>query len=91
MCSKNTGTPGSENLLVTQNEDLNLVNDNIDIYKGFIHKLYTFYLENHPKFPGNAEISDKVFRSKFEKKMVHVNKELRDIPEKSVREGNVKW
>ena len=91
MCSKNTGTiQDLENLLVTQNEDLNLVNDNIDIYKRFIRELYTFYLENHPKFPGNTEISDKEFRSKFEKKMVRINKGVKGYTREISKKGKRK-
>ena len=87
MCSINrkTGTiEDIESLLLDKKENIQLVNDNIDIYKGFIHALYSFYNNNR------EDMKESEFRKKFEKKLAHINKGIKGYTQEKNKKGKFK-
>jgi ELP3 family radical SAM enzyme/protein acetyltransferase len=87
MCSNGRSTEDItdiESLLLDKKDDINIVNDNIEIYKDFTTELYEYYKLNY------AKTKESVFRKKFTKKLNHINKGVKGISREKNKKGNYK-
>jgi ELP3 family radical SAM enzyme/protein acetyltransferase len=87
MCSNGRSTgdiSDIEALMLDKKEDINMVNDNIEIYKSFIRKLFEYYEQKHDT------IAESQFRKNFNKKMSHINRGIKGISRDKNKKGHYK-
>ena len=87
MCSNgriNEEIADIESLLLDKKEDINLIHDNIELYKDFVKRLYEYYVLNH------NDMGESVFRKKFTQKLSHINKGVKGISRHKNKKGQYK-
>lgn len=86
MCSNGRSTKEFEieSLLLNETDDINMVNDNIEIYNGFVKQLFNFYKKTRDT------MTKSLFRKKFNKKMAHINRGIKGVSREKNKKGKFK-